>query len=436
MKTLSYVNFIISILFMACYAYQAVYLAAALLKKQKVFKAKKLHRYGVLIAARNEEAVIAQLIRSVRAQKYPEELIDIFVVADNCTDNTAQAAREAGAVVYERHNTYAVGKGYALRFLLENIFKNFGEYAYDGFFVFDADNVLSKTYVTEMNKVFDMGGFAAITSFRNSKNFDSSWVSRGYGTWFIREATYLNNARMILGTSCAISGTGYLISADMIERMHGWDFHLLTEDIQFSVFCAVNGYRIGYAHNAVFYDEQPVTFSASWKQRMRWTKGFYQVFAKYVSALLNTWFKGPKNRVAPDVKEDRSWRFAAYDMTMTIAPAMILTIVSAAVNGIYLLLGLIAPEIVGPTEVRMCLGSFCATFVTFYLTFFLLALLTTATEGKKMHMTPLHRFTNLFTFPVFMLSYVPLALVAAVKKVDWVPTRHTISKTLSEIQAQ
>ena len=78
---------------MACYAYQAVYLVAALLKKQKVFKAKKLHRYGVLIAARNEEAVIAQLIRSVRAQKYPEELIDIFVVADNCTDNRAGGAR-------------------------------------------------------------------------------------------------------------------------------------------------------------------------------------------------------------------------------------------------------------------------------------------------------------------------------------------------------
>ena len=68
MKTLSYVNFIISILFMACYAYQAVYLVAALLKKQKVFKAKKLHRYGVLIAARNEEAVIAQLIRRRRVK--------------------------------------------------------------------------------------------------------------------------------------------------------------------------------------------------------------------------------------------------------------------------------------------------------------------------------------------------------------------------------
>ena len=96
MKTLSYVNFIISILFMACYAYQAVYLVAALLKKQKVFKAKKLHRYGVLIAARNEEAVIAQLIRSVRAQKYPEEL-SIFLVG-RITARTTPRRRRAKPV--------------------------------------------------------------------------------------------------------------------------------------------------------------------------------------------------------------------------------------------------------------------------------------------------------------------------------------------------
>ena len=122
-------------------------------------------------------------------------------------------------------------------------------------------------------------------------------------------------------------------------------------------------------------------------------------------------------------------------MTMTIAPAMILTIVSAAVNGIYLLLGLIAPEIVGPTEVRMCLGSFCATFVTFYLTFFLLALLTTATEGKKMHMTPLHRFTNLFTFPVFMLTYVPICIVSLFAKVEWKPIVHSKVMTLEQIES-
>lgn len=176
MKTLSYVNFIISILFMACYAYQAVYLVAALLKKQKVFKAKKLHRYGVLIAARNEEAVIAAAPPQCARTEVSRGAYRYFVVADNCTDNTAQAAREAGAVVYERHNTYAVGKGYALRFLLENIFKNFGEYAYDGFFVFDADNILDENFISEMNNVFD-NGYKVVTSYRNSKNFGDNWIS-------------------------------------------------------------------------------------------------------------------------------------------------------------------------------------------------------------------------------------------------------------------
>ncbi len=426
-------NLVVLVFFMLAFFYQFVYIFVALrYKKFPVKQARKLHSYGFVICAHNEGVVITELVRSIKEQDYPSELIDVFVFCDNCTDDTAELARKAGAIVYERPGGGQKGKSWAMDYGLTRVLKDYPG-KHEAFIVFDADNVLSRSYVAEMNKVFDLGGFAAITSFRNSKNIDSSWISRGYGTWFIREATYLNNARMILGTSCAISGTGYLISADLVERMHGWDFHLLTEDIQFSVFCAANGYRIGYAHDAVFYDEQPVTFSASWKQRMRWTKGFYQVFSKYGKALISTWFKGPKDRVAPDSRAARSWRFAAYDMTMTIAPAMILTIVSASVNGVYLLLALLFPELVGPEEVRMCLGSFCATFVSFYLTFFLLAILTEVTQGRKMRMSKLHFFTNLFTFPVFMLSYVPIAVVAAVKKVDWVPTRHTISKSLSEI---
>lgn len=74
------------------------------------------HRYGVVIAARNESMVIGNLIRSIQNQTYPSKLIDIFVVADNCTDNTAQIARQLGAVVYERFNKEQVGKGYALDF--------------------------------------------------------------------------------------------------------------------------------------------------------------------------------------------------------------------------------------------------------------------------------------------------------------------------------
>lgn len=434
-------NLIIFAFFVCAFFYQFVYILIALRRKHAPDRvATKLHRYAFVICAHNEGLVIGELVDSIKAQDYPRELVDTYVFCDNCSDDTAARARAHGAIVYERPSGGQVGKSWVMDYGLGRIMREHPD-TYEGFFVFDADNVLTPSYVREMNNVFDEGCYAAVTSYRNSKNFDSSWISRGYGIWFLREATYLNNARMILGTSCAISGTGYLISARVIEAMRGWDFHLLTEDIQFSIFCALHGLRIGYARRAMFYDEQPVTFAASWKQRMRWTKGFYQVFVKYGPSLVRFRSKkaAPVGNAGAGEAVTSAARprggFAVYDMLMTIAPAMILTLVSAAVNGIYLLIGLLFPGFVTPYETRMCMGSFLMTFVSFYVVFFLLALLTTATERKNIHDTNAHLFLNLFTFPVFMLSYVPIALAAAVKKVDWVPTRHTISKSLSDIDA-
>lgn len=425
-------NILILLFFTIAFFYQFAYILVVLRYKHAPEKpAERLHSYGFVICAHNEGMVISELIKSMKAQDYPSELIDVFVFCDNCTDDTAELARQAGAIVYERPVGGQVGKSWVMDFGLRRVLQDY-PHRHDAFIVFDADNVLDPSYVREMNDVFDTGEFAAITSYRNSKNFDSSWISRGYGTWFLREARFLNNARMILGTSCAVSGTGYLVSADIIERMGGWDFHLLTEDIQFSTFCAANGYRIGFARKAMFYDEQPVTFAASWKQRMRWTKGFYQVFVKYGQALVQGIGHG-RGRSGETGGRAGSLNFAAYDMFMTIAPAMILTLVSAAVNGLYLILGLLLPSVISLREVWMCIGSFAMTFLSFYATFLILAIITTISERRYIHATRWHLFCNLFTFPVFMLSYVPIALAAAVKKVDWVPTKHTISKSLDDI---
>src|SRR5699024_4580609 len=92
MRTLSYLNFVLAAVFAACYCYQAVFALVRLLGKRRHYQARKLCRYGVLIAARNEEAVIGQLIESIWGQDYPRDLVDVYVVADNCTDNTAQVA--------------------------------------------------------------------------------------------------------------------------------------------------------------------------------------------------------------------------------------------------------------------------------------------------------------------------------------------------------
>ncbi len=423
-------NLVILAFFVVAFFYQIVYIFVVFCHKHAPYRqASTLHTYAVIVCAHNEGKVIGELIRSINEQDYPKDKLDTYVFCDNCTDDTAEIARANGATVYERPAGGQVGKSWVMDYGLSRILTE-RPGRYEGYFVFDADNVLSPSYVREMNNVFDEGAYAAITSYRNSKNFDDSWITRGYGTWFLREAKYLNNARMILGTSCAISGTGYLMNARIVEAMHGWDFHLLTEDIQFSTFVAVKGLRIGYAHRAEFFDEQPVTFAASWKQRLRWTKGFYQVFVKYGRTLCREFFSKQK---AP---KRRNGRFAVYDMTMTLAPAMILTLVSFSVNGIYLLIGLFFPMLASTAEIRMCMGSLVMTIASFYLVFFVLALLTTITERKHIHATTAHLVGNLFTFPVFMLSYVPICLVAATRKVSWEPTRHTISKTIEELECE
>lgn len=412
-------NSILGLVFGICFLYQVVFFFIGLFKGEvELPKAKKLHKYAFFIAAHNEEAVIANLVKSIKGQDYPSELIDVFVVADACTDNTADEARRAGAIVYERNDLARKGKSWVMDYGFNRILEEYPD-TYEGYFIFDADNLLSRDYVRIMNDAFDQG-YLAVTSYRNSKNFGSSWISSAYATWFIREARYLNNPRMICGTSCAVSGSGYLISAKIVEGMHGWDFHTLTEDIQFSTFCAVHGVQIGYAP-AEFYDEQPLTLSASVKQRMRWTKGFYQVFFTYGRHLVKAM--------------TRFRRFAAYDLLMTIAPGMLLTLISVLANGTFLVVGALSHGFLATDrELEMCIGSIIFTLGYMYLTFFMMGLTTTITEIKHIHCPQKWRIvTNLFTFPLFMFTYIPLAVAALFLKVDWVPTPHDVSVTLDQV---
>lgn len=427
MRTINTINSILSIALTVLYFYQFIYIVIALIgdkkKKLDTYEAKKLHKFAFIIAARNEQAVIGNLINSIKQQNYPAELIDVIVVADNCTDDTAQIAREHGAICYERFNNMLVGKGYALDYCFNKIVEQFGDYtAYDGYFIFDADNVIDKNYVKEMNKVFDRG-YNVITSYRNSKNYDTNWITSGYSLWFIREAKYLNNPRMMLKTSCAVSGTGFLVNSSIIKKNNGWKFNLLTEDIQFSVVNILEGEKIGYCESAMFYDEQPTTFKQSWNQRMRWSKGFYQVMFRYGRELIAMMFK------------KREMFVSCYDMFMTLAPATLLSIGCILLNLIFLAYG--------ATDVHMLrrilpgtLGSIAFAGVNFYLLMFSIGFITLVTEWNKILAPANKKIKSLFTFPLFMITYVPISLVALVKKVEWKPIAHSISKSVEEIELQ
>lgn len=413
MKVIVFLNFAISLIFTLCYFYQFIYVFVGLFKKPKKFTAQKNHRYAVVVSARNEGNVIGHLIESLKKQTYPLDLVDIFVVADNCTDDTACVAREAGAVVYERTNDELVGKGYALDWLFSIIQEEYEDRHYEAYIVFDADNVVSPTFIEEMNKAFD-NGYRVITSYRNSKNYGENWITAGYSLWFLREAKFLNNSRMCLGSSSAISGTGFLVSEELIRKNGGWIHHLLTEDIEFTTDCIVNGETIGYCEKAVLYDEQPISFYQSYIQRLRWSRGFYQVFKKYGKKLICGAFKG---------------NFSCYDMLMTLMPAMLLTLLSILVNIVAIPVGIMGQAEDWPMLIKT-LGQ---TVLSFYLIFFFLGAITTVTEWKQIYCSKIKRILYIFTFPLFMLTYVPISIVALFKNVTWEPIKHSVSKTLSEI---
>ncbi len=415
METLIRVNYLIAFLFTICYLYQYVYICIALIKKPKIYSEFTYHRFAVMISARNEQSVIAQLIQSVKAQNYPAELVDVYVVADNCTDRTAQVAREAGAFVYERFDQEKRGKGFALEYLFDLVRTKNADKSYDGYFIFDADNLLDENYIYEMNKTFS-NGYKIITCYRNSKNYGTNWISAGYSLWFLREAKYLNNSRMILNTSCAVSGTGFLVSEEVVAKNGGWHYFLLTEDIEFTIDSCIQGEKIGYCDKAVIYDEQPVTFATSWRQRLRWAKGYLQVFQHYGKKLFLGCFQ-KKNF------------FSCFDMTMTIMPAVILLMLLVLVNIGALIVGLFAGG-----NVELLARYAVETVRNAYLVLLAVGGITCITEWNNINCSTVKKIAYLFTFPIFLFTYIPISLVALFKKIEWKPIDHNINITLDEIR--
>lgn len=415
METVIKIYAIIGTVFSLLYLYQAIFIIIPFIKKHKPHKETVIHKIGVLISARNESAVISQLIDSINNQDYPQDSLTVFVVADNCTDNTAEISRKHGAVVYERFNKEKIGKGYALNFLLKNIEKDYHDNPFDAFIVLDADNILEPNYVTEMNKTFS-DGYQIVTSYRNSKNYGDSWISAGYALWFLRESKYLNNSRMLTNTSCAIGGTGFLFSRSICEKYNGWNFFLLTEDIEFTIQNVIDGEKIGFCPDAVLYDEQPTTLKQSWKQRLRWSKGFLQVCSKYGTTLAKNIFT-------------RKFTSCA-DMMLIIIPCIV-SVVSVFAFTITLIVAIAIGSNLAPIALWLLRGALLS-----YAWMFFIGFVTTITEWKNIHCSGFKKIIYMFTFPIFLATYVPITLEAFFKKVEWTPIIHSKSNTIKEIRSE
>ena len=329
------INNFIGKLLPALVTYRIFYLIIGLFFTRKFKKAKKQHKYGIVIAARNEETVIGNLIDSINKQDYPKDLLTIFVVADNCTDNTAKIARKKGCICYERFDDVHKTKGYALEYLFDKIEEDYGRDSFEGFFVFDADNLLKKDYISKMNDAFDSGE-KIITSYRNIKNIDENWITMSFAVHWLRSIRQYHRARSFLRLATNIQGTGYLFSSEVVKD--GWHYVSLTEDRGLTADAVAQGYRISYQDAAEFYDEQTPKAKVAYNQKLRWSKGLLINFKESGFKLFRNIILGKKYAKVKWSKQEKEenlfWRimvgikdrFIMFDTFMHLLPTNVINL--------------------------------------------------------------------------------------------------------------
>lgn len=395
----------------ALYAYRSIFVIIGLFATKKFAPAKKQHKYGILVAARNEEAVIGHLLESIQKQTYPQELLTVFVVADNCTDNTAAVARKHGAICYERFDNERKTKGYALQYLFECIKRDYSILDYEAYFLFDADNLLAKNYIEKMNDSFDSGE-KIVTSYRNSKNFADNAISASYAFHWIRTARFENRGRSLLRIPVRIQGTGFLFASELVKD--GWKYTSLTEDRAFTADSIIQHVHITYNHEAVFYDEQPTSLSVAARQRLRWAKGHMLAFVETTWPLFKNIF-GRRSSILS--------RLASFDMIITNMPGAIpytilrllrisMLAISAPLGIFANLLGLLTNHLSGiPTALALVIF-----------------------EHKRMQKCSFPKLMWLcVTFPIFSLIGDIATWVALFKKIQWEPIPHNAALGIDEM---
>ena len=236
-------------------------------------------RFAVLIAARNEELVIGSLINSLLTQDYPAELYDIWVLPNNCTDNTARAAEQFGAKVLEC-TVPVKSKGEVLHFAYNRLRGR----QYDAWLVFDADNVVDRSFLAEMNNA-RLAGAQAAQGYRDSKNPYDTAVSGCSSIYYWMMDRFHNGGKAGLGASAMIGGTGFMVTQRLLDKLGGWHTETISEDLEITAQAVLAGEKVAYVPKAVTYDEQPLTWEQSMKQRRRWTSGTLQVAQRFLPLL-------------------------------------------------------------------------------------------------------------------------------------------------------
>ena len=348
-------------------------------------------RFAVLIPARNEEGVIGRIIQSLRNQQYPEHLYDILVIPNNCTDATESIALNAGAKILHCSGPTST-KGEVLHQIFSQLMGQ-----YDAYCVFDADNVVDPAFLTRMNDAIAAGAQVA-KSRQCALNPYDNWVSGSYDLYFQSINLLHSRARENFPLSAKLVGTGFMVTDSLLQSMNGWNTKTLTEDIELAAQCAMMGQKVYYVPDALTYDEEPVSFGVSMRQRRRWSAGVQSVANAYTGQLLRkrpNWLR---------------WDLASH-INMIYAQLLAL---------IPLLYGALTVPIDQTVRIiGVSLGGFILGGIA-------MGLFLSLTARRKLSL----QWKAVLLYPVFLASWYPLHIWALVSKPKtWKPIVHGAAKS-------
>lgn len=384
-------------------------------------------RFACLIPARNEETVIARSVESLLAQDYPRDMFEVFALPNNCTDRTGDAAASAGARIIDIAGSVRC-KGEVLRQAITDRRVR----AFDAVCVFDADNLVAPDYLARMNDAFCAGARVAKGGLRSLNAYDSG-VSGCYALYFGIFDWFFNRSRAALSMSAKLVGTGFAVSLDFLNKAGGWNTDTFAEDAEFSSVCAELGERVWWVPEAVSYDEAPISFRESLRQRKRWCSGIMDVARLRTASLFSAAFGLARRRSqavhAPDKRENpvfaEARRSPAVPETRRIAALKKLRAFDGAMF-------LCSPYAQAASPLSFVLATVCAKTIAMPLIYLAVSWIGMTGFGALLAVLSGYRdirvIKSVLIFPLFMASWVPLQLISLFRRTEkWEEIRHGVS---------
>ncbi|OME20321.1 glycosyltransferase family 2 protein [Paenibacillus odorifer] len=402
----------LQVILAAIAVYQFTFSLFGLHRKKKKTQYKPEKSFAVLVAAHNEEEVVGALMENLKQLNYPSELYDVFVICDNCTDGTARIVREHGMNACVRTNANLRGKGYAIEWMLKELWAMPRQY--DAVVMFDADNLAHTEFLMEMNNDL-CSGARVIQGYIDTKNPEDSWITAAYGIsyWYINRLWQLS--RHNLNMANFLGGTGMCFETTLLKEM-GWGATSLVEDLEFTMRSAAHGVYPKFNYDAKVFDEKPLTFKASSRQRLRWMQGHFTVARRYFFPLL---WQSIKERSL--TKFDLALYGAnVYIVLLTFLMTAVMWVDMAFFNGPNI------ANIYGSLPIWLSFLAIGANLVTFGI-----AMALEKVTFKKV-------YAYLVFFPIYLISWYPITFYAffTQNNKQWSHTKHTRVVRLEEVQSK